>query len=316
MAVPARHGEASDEAHGARAIIPDIEMGLVYDPAFRDAPVHYGTFGGLADFFGRDMAAHRHDRFYQLHFIETGHLELRLDDVAYAMDGPLFFLTPPSVPHAFRSDPSAAGHVITVAQQLVWRLFDDDPTLARRHLTEPRCIALGGPEGRHRARELSRLFGLLRREVEGHRLGAGAAMEALTRLILIAACRLLETPLQVPAGRRHDLMALRRFHELVERHFAEHWTLRRYAGELHMTEARLTDLCNRLTGRSPKRVVLERLALEARRFLAFSRLSVNEIAGAMGFEDVAYFCRFFKRSQGSTPSDYRASVAKNPGKVQ
>jgi AraC family 4-hydroxyphenylacetate 3-monooxygenase operon regulatory protein len=293
-------------------VIPDIEIGLVYDPAFRDAPVHYGTFGGLADFFGRDTAAHRHDRFWQLHFIETGHLELRLDDVAYAMDGPLFFLTPPSVPHAFRSNPSATGHVITVAQQLVWRLFDDDPSLPRRHLTEPRCVAIGGADGRHRARELSRLFGLLRRETEDRRQGAEAAIEALTRLILIAAFRLLETPSEAGGARRHDLMALRRFHELVERHFAEHWTLPRYAGELHMTEARLTDLCNRLAGRSPKRVVLERQALEARRFLAFSRLSVNEIANAMGFEDTAYFCRFFKRNQGVTPSVYRANL----GKVQ
>ena len=58
------------------------------------------------------------------------------------------------------------------------------------------------------------------------------------------------------------------------------------------------------------------MALEARRFLAFSRLSVNEIATAMGFEDAAYFCRFFKRGQGVTPSDYRASLASNPGKVQ
>ncbi len=230
--------------------------------------------------------------------------------------GRWFFLTPPSVPHAFRTDPSAAGHVITVAQQLVWRLFDDDPTLARRHLTEPRCVGLGGAEGRHRARELSRLFGLLRREIEGRRQGADASREALTRLILIATFRLLEAPPETSGGRRHDLVAMRRFHELVEQHFADHWTLPRYAGELHMTEARLTDLCNRLMGRSPKRVVLERTALEARRFLAFSRLSVNEIATAMGFEDTAYFCRFFKRSQGVTPSDYRVSLANNPGKVQ
>jgi AraC family 4-hydroxyphenylacetate 3-monooxygenase operon regulatory protein len=300
----------------ARGIIPDIEIGLVYDPAFRDAPVHYATFGGLADFFGRDMAAHRHDRFYQLHFIETGHLEPRLDDVAYAMDGPLVFLTPPSVPYAFRTDPSAAGHVITVAQQLVWRLFDDDTTLARRHLSEPRCICLGGVEGRHRARELSRLFGLLRREIEGRQQGADAGIEALTRLLPIATFRLLETPPEPNGGRRHELIAIRRFHELVEQHFADHWTLPRYAGEPHMTEARLTDLCNRLGGRSPKRVVLQRLALEARRFLAFSRLSVNEIASAMGFDDTAYFRRFFKRSQGVTASDCRASVANNPGKVQ
>ena len=33
----------------AGSVIPDIEIGRVYDIAFRDAPVHYGSFGSLAD---------------------------------------------------------------------------------------------------------------------------------------------------------------------------------------------------------------------------------------------------------------------------
>lgn len=300
---------------GPRPVIPDIELGRVYDPAFRDAPVHYGSFGSLADFFGRDTPAHRHDRFYQLHFLETGRIELTLDDVTHALEAPLFFLTPPSVPHAFRTEPTAAGHVVTVAQALVWRLFDEDPSLARRHLGGPRCVALRGPEGRHQARQLSRLFGLLKREVEGRQEGSAAGIEALTRLILIAICRLVDSEGAATGGRRHELAALRRFHELVEREFARHWPLARYAGALNMTEARLTDLCNRLAARSPKRIVHDRLLLEARRFLAFSRLPVNEIAHALGFEDVGYFCRFFKRRQGATPSGYRVSLAENPGKV-
>ena len=305
-------GRVRRDGETHRAVIPDIEIGRVYDPAFQDAPVHYASFGSMADFFGRDSAAHRHDRFFQLHFVASGHLELRLDDVAYEADGPLFFLTPPSVPHAFRTNPAAHGHVITVAQQLVWRLFDDDPALQRHALTQPRCLTLQP----HRARELARLFGLLRREIEDPGLGTQAMTEALTRLILIAVFRLLDAKPGEGGGRRHDLATLRRFHDLVERHHTDHWTLPRYAAELNMTEARLTDLCNRLSGRTPKRVILDRLALEARRFLAFSRMPVNEIAAAMGFADAAYFCRFFRRQQGMTPSGYRASLAKNPGKVQ
>jgi AraC family 4-hydroxyphenylacetate 3-monooxygenase operon regulatory protein len=298
----------------ADAVIPDIEIGRVYDATFRDAPVHYGSFGSLADFFGRDTAPHRHDRFYQLHFIQTGRLTLRLDDVDCAAEGPLFFLTPPSVPHAFSTNPAATGHVITVAQHLVWRLFDDDPTLPHLHRAAPRCVALSGPDGRHRSREFTRLFGLLRREVAAAAAGRQAAIEALTRLILIAAFRLLDAPPDPGAPRRHDLLTLRRFHELVDQHFAAHWTLPRYAAALHTTEVRLTDLCNRLAGRSPKRIVLDRLALEARRLLSFSHLPVNEVADALGFEDAAYFCRFFKRAHQITPSAYRGQA--NRGKVQ
>jgi AraC family 4-hydroxyphenylacetate 3-monooxygenase operon regulatory protein len=297
----------------ARDVIPNIELAKVYDPKFADAPVHYGAFGSMADFFGRDTPAHRHDRFYQLHFLETGTLRLTLDDIAHEGRAPLFFFTPPSVPHAFATEPSAAGHVITVAQGLVFRLFDDDQSLPRRHLAAPRCVLLKGGEGRHHARGLSRLFGLLRREIESSAIGTEACVEALVRLILVEIFRLSEESAEERPGSRHELVLMRRFTELIEAHFAEHWDLAAYAGALHVTEARLTDLCNRLAGKSPKRLALERVALEARRFLAFSGLGVGEIAGALGFEDPAYFCRFFKRREGVTPSEYRSRVARgNP----
>ena len=130
-------------------------------------------------------------------------------------------------------------------------------------------------------------------------------------MILIATFRLLEAPPETSGGRRHDLVAMRRFHELVEQHFADHWTLPRYAGELHMTEARLTDLCNRLMGRSPKRVVLERTALEARRFLAFSRLSVNEIATAMGFEEHRVFLPVLQ----AKPGRHTVGLSRQPARI-
>ncbi|WP_255478184.1 thioredoxin domain-containing protein, partial [Serratia sp. ME43] len=42
--------------------------------------VYYETFAGLAAFFGRDMQVHWHDCFFQVHFLETGKIELQLDD--------------------------------------------------------------------------------------------------------------------------------------------------------------------------------------------------------------------------------------------
>lgn len=61
---------------------------------------NYQSFARMADFFGRDMQAHRHDQFFQMHFLDTGQIELQLDDHRYSVQAPLFVLTPPSVPHA------------------------------------------------------------------------------------------------------------------------------------------------------------------------------------------------------------------------
>lgn len=53
----------------------------------------------------------------------------------------------------------------------------------------------------------------------------------------------------------------------------------------------------------------ERRLLEARRLLAYSQLPIAQIAHQLGYEDPAYFSRFFQRRVGVSPSWYRAQVA-------
>ena len=53
----------------------------------------------------------------------------------------------------------------------------------------------------------------------------------------------------------------------------------------------------------------ERLILEARRMLAYTPATIAEVAAELGFDDPAYFSRFFSRSVGASPSGYRALLA-------
>lgn len=50
------------------------------------------------------MPVHHHDRFYQLHVILTGNIHVNLDDKSYVVKAPMFFFTPPTIPHAFITD--------------------------------------------------------------------------------------------------------------------------------------------------------------------------------------------------------------------
>jgi len=54
-------------------------------------------------------------------------------------------------------------------------------------------------------------------------------------------------------------------------------------------------------------MVQERLLLEAKRRLVFTRGSVEELAFDLGFKDPAYFSRFFKKLTNHTPAAYRIS---------
>jgi len=90
--------------------------------------VHCEPLGKLADFFGRNMIAHRHDRVFQVHLLTRGEVRLHLDEQFYHARAPLFFLTPPSVTHAFIISDDADGYVLEARQQLIWRLFKSDPS--------------------------------------------------------------------------------------------------------------------------------------------------------------------------------------------
>ncbi len=297
------------------ASIPILDLGQVYDQRYADADFHHDGHDRLCEFFGRSVAVHRHDRFFQIHYLHNGHVHLYLDDLQYRLDGPLCFLTPPGVPHAFVTDAACEGQVITVRQQLVWKLFDGEAALSLR-LNQPLCVSLGEQRGEAArvAAHLEPLFHQVADEFAGRRDGREANLLALLRLILAKLLHLVEQAQHDNPVPAHDLLQFHRFNQLVEARYTEHWPLQRYAGELGLTTARLNLICRRLAGMSSKQLIFERQLQEAKRLLLHSGQSVNQIGFALGFCDPAYFSRFFRRHVGMSPSDYlaRRGIAVKP----
>lgn len=290
-----------------RPPIPNIHIGQAYDQRYADAQVHYEALGKLADFFGRNMPVHRHDRFFQVHYVKSGTVRVYLDDQRYLQQGPMFFLTPPTIPHAFVTDAQSDGHVLTVSQQLVWPLLEESVGLAAGARIAPICVAVGDLDEAY-ADEVARLnllFDQLRSEFAGSQPGRALSLEALTRLIFISLLRLSAQSLTAQSSRSEDLHIFQRFSLQIEAHYLEHLPLNRYAQLLGVTEARLNDVCRRIADMPSKRLVFERLMQEAKRLLLFTGSTVNEICYQLGFKDPAYFSRFFTRHAGVTPGEYR-----------
>ncbi|WP_426811640.1 4-hydroxyphenylacetate catabolism regulatory protein HpaA [Pseudomonas sp. WOUb67] len=292
--------------------IPNINIGQVYDQRYSDSEVHYDRLGNLAGFFGRNMPVHRHDRFFQVHYVKSGTVRVYLDDQQYIEAGPMFFLTPPTVAHAFVTEADSDGHVLTVRQQLVWQLIEADASLLPAGMqVQPACVALGNLPAEYKA-EAQRLQGWLEAlsdEFATQQPGREAALQSLTRLIMISLLRLCPHSLESTPARHEDLKIFHRFNALIEAHYLEHWPLARYAEQIGVTEARLNDVCRRIADLPSKRLVLERLMQEAKRLLLFSGSTANEICYQLGFKDPAYFSRFFNRYAKLTPGEYRQRQA-------
>lgn len=287
--------------------IPNINIGQVYDQRYADADVHCESLARLAGFFGRNMPAHRHDRFFQLHYVKSGVVRVHLDEQRYEHEAPMFFLTPPTVAHTFVTDAGSEGYVLTVRQQLVWPLLERELGVVHGPRLTPICVALSDLDACYaaEAKRLEGLFDMLHDESNRSRLGRDQALIDLTRLIFISLMRLSSQSLNAQPARREDLAIFQGFNELVEQHYAEHWSLAEYAASLGVSESRLNDVCRRVSDQPSKRLIFERLMQEAKRLLMYSTHSVSSIGYQLGFKDPAYFSRFFLRNAGMTPGEYR-----------
>ena len=106
-----------------------------------------------------------------------------------------------------------------------------------------------------------------------------------------------------------DLDAVVLFKNLLESHFRTLKKVSDYACSMGVTDKRLSRATSNLLGKTPKQMIDERIVLEARRQLVYTRESVKEIGFDLGFDEPTNFIKYFRRHCHSTPSEFRAQFA-------
>ena len=109
----------------------------------------------------------------------------------------------------------------------------------------------------------------------------------------------------------HDLLS--RFEAQVTAYFTHDGeqplpTVQRFADDLHVSPAYLSDMLRTLTGENTQQHIHRALIEKAKRLLLTTSLSINETAFQLGFEYPQYFSRLFKSKTGLTPAAFRFSA--------
>ncbi|MNK39615.1 HTH-type transcriptional activator Btr [compost metagenome] len=98
------------------------------------------------------------------------------------------------------------------------------------------------------------------------------------------------------------------FQQLVEQQFKSTKLPSVYADQLFITPNHLNAICKSYIGQSAGEIIRNRIVLEAKRLLVNRNLNINEIADELQFNDNSYFTKFFKKSAGLTPEEFRKQL--------
>ncbi|MGV8855774.1 MAG: helix-turn-helix domain-containing protein [Devosia sp.] len=99
------------------------------------------------------------------------------------------------------------------------------------------------------------------------------------------------------------------FLQLLEVHLHDQWKVVDYAAAIGVSTDRLNTAVRRGLGKAPLEVIHDRTCAAARQMLESSGLQIDRVAALLGFDDPAYFSRFFKRLTGLSPRQYRHDYA-------
>lgn len=250
-----------------------------------------------------EIKPHRHAELFQLLYVQRGEAQVEIEGQRTLIAEAAIQVVPPLAVHGFRFSADIQGYVLTFGTALAAEL-EQHLGMPLSVLASAGCFALGKDRLR-----LHALIDTLHGEYQGNAPARGAMLQALMTTLMVWISR--QQPAPPPRSRdEHDQQLFGRYLRLVEAHYREHLAVEAFANQLGITSQRLNALCQALAGQHALQVIHQRLLLEARRNLAYTRMSIGQLSDSLGFTDPTYFARFFKRLSGQPPNTYRQSLHK------
>src|SRR5215217_4669401 len=252
--------------------------------------LHWETIQSRSRLHGYKISPHRHEQFFQVLHLTGGRARVSVDDrvVEFAREGVV--VLPALTVHGFEFSADVEGVVVTLMERNLQGLGVELPGPM---VLRGQAFAVG--------EALDRLIAEADRPGSGHE----PAMRAHLTLLLVALQRAQREGQPEGAVADRALNHAKAFRALVDQQFRQTRKIGDYAGMLGISQTHLNRVSREMLGASALEVIERRVALEARRMLLFSALSIKEIGAELGYEDPAYFSRVLTRVLGMAPGVFR-----------
>lgn len=257
---------------------------------------------------------HRHDAFVQVLYLTRGQVQAQIDQLQVDIQAPCLLVVPAGHVHGFRFSTDIDGPVVTATQKVLESLAEALLPELLATLRQPQVIPLS--EHPRYVDRLMPLFLALEQESRSHAPGQVAAGMSLLLALMVQVGRISglgegQAMRAVAGASSRKARQVERFRALVDRDFRMQHSVQAYAQAMSMTAGQLSRLCREALGLSAMGVIHARILHEAQRELVYTSLPIKLLAAELGFEDDAYFSRFFRKHTLISPREFRARALRD-----
>jgi AraC family transcriptional regulator, transcriptional activator of pobA len=241
---------------------------------------------------------HRHDFFYIL-ALKRGTGNHEIDFTSYKItDHSMFFMRPGQV-HQLTLNAKSTGYLIEFKNDF-YHSHDKTATQLLRKASGTNFYQFDV----NRFKRLLAVFTSIFTEHERKQEGYQEIIKANLNILFIELARQDSKSTRIKID-SYSQKRLEEFLGLLETHVYRNKQVSLYAEMMNLSPYQLNAITKTLLDKTASTLINEQIILESKRFLLATSNQVNQIADHLGYEDVSYFIRFFKKHTGYTPDSFR-----------
>jgi AraC-like DNA-binding protein len=255
-----------------------------------------------------NLIPHLHD-FYSIFWIESGEAIHATEFVEYSLKDDTILFVPPGLKHRMYIDKSVGGLYMLFNEDFIrYNRMNHVPLNEYRLFNNPdfKSLIKVFPEKREKLVNITRL---IFEEVQNSDGYSSDIVLNLLHLFLLESRRIFEqqNPNQEEKIAKNDApdATIIKFKKLIEENYTSEKNVSAYAEMLNINASCLNELAKRTTGITAGELIRNRVIDETKKLLFSDSLSGKEIAFQLGFDDPAYFSRFFRKYTGQTLKEFR-----------
>ncbi|MEY8869021.1 helix-turn-helix transcriptional regulator [Meridianimaribacter flavus] len=251
---------------------------------------------------GKDMVhkLHRHD-FYFILLLKKGFGNHEIDFVGYDITDYSVFIVRPGQVHKLELRSDSIGYMVQFNAEFYYPV-EKEPNILLQKASAKNFYQLN-EENFSRLNILAEsIFSEYKNRPEEYQ----EVIKSNLRILFIELMRLRNKSSKPTENK--DLYVqerLEEFLQLLELNIASEKQVSQYADMLHLSNYQLNSITKQTLGKTASELINEQIILESKRYLLATSNQVNQIAFHLGYEDVSYFIRFFKKHTGHSPEAFR-----------